>query len=92
MNLIPLPAFDDNYFWLLHDGKHAIVIDPGEAEVVKATLDRLKLKLDAILVTHHHANHTGVAQALRLGTGAHVYGPVHTSGHIARQHGGLLRT
>ncbi|MEO6294148.1 MAG: hydroxyacylglutathione hydrolase C-terminal domain-containing protein [Burkholderiaceae bacterium] len=57
MNLIPLPAFDDNYFWLLHDGSHAIVIDPGEAEVVKAALDRLKLKLDAILVTHHHADH-----------------------------------
>lgn len=55
MNLIPLPAFDDNYFWLLHDGAHAIVIDPGETEVVKAALDRLKLKLDAILVTHHHA-------------------------------------
>ena len=57
MNLIPLPAFDDNYFWLLHDGAHAIVIDPGEAEVVQATLDRLKLKLDAILVTHHHTGH-----------------------------------
>lgn len=65
MNLIPLPAFDDNYCWLLHDGAHAIVIDPGEAEVVKATLDRLKLKLDAILVTHHHTDHTGGVEALR---------------------------
>lgn len=75
MNLIPLPAFDDNYFWLMHDGAHAIVIDPGEAGIVEAALDRLKLKLDAILVTHHHADHTGGVQALRQRSGARVYGP-----------------
>ena len=34
MNLIPLPAFNDNYIWMLHDGRDAIVVDPGEAAPV----------------------------------------------------------
>ena len=35
MNLIPLPAFQDNYLWLLHDGQRALVVDPGDAEPVR---------------------------------------------------------
>ena len=69
MNLIPLPAFNDNYFWLLHDGAHAIVVDPGEAQVVINALQRFDLKLDAILVTHHQADHVGGVQALRPAAG-----------------------
>ena len=34
MNLIPLPAFADNYIWLLHDGRRALVVDPGDAQPV----------------------------------------------------------
>ena len=75
MNLIPLPAFNDNYFWLLHDGVNAIVVDPGESETVTLALTQLDLKLVAILVTHHHADHVGGVNKLRLATGAQVYGP-----------------
>ncbi|NMM82476.1 hydroxyacylglutathione hydrolase [Acidovorax sp. SRB_14] len=75
MNLLPLPAFSDNYIWMLHDGRHALVVDPGEAEPVLQALDRLGLRLQAILVTHHHSDHVGGVQALRKATGAAVYGP-----------------
>jgi hydroxyacylglutathione hydrolase len=77
MDLIALPAFDDNYLWLLHDGQQALVVDPGDAAPVRAALDRLGLGLASILVTHHHADHTGGVAELRDATGAHVYGPAH---------------
>ena len=73
--LMPVPAFSDNYIWLLHDGREALVVDPGEAGGVLALLDEHGLRLRTILITHHHADHTGGVAALREATGAHVYGP-----------------
>jgi hydroxyacylglutathione hydrolase len=75
MYLIPVPAFDDNYLWLLHDGKRALVVDPGDAGPVQRALDEHALQLESILVTHHHADHTGGVDALREATGAQVWGP-----------------
>ena len=75
MKLIPLPAFQDNYLWLLHDGQRALVVDPGDAGPVRNFLSEGGLQLDAILVTHHHADHTGGVDALREATGARVFGP-----------------
>jgi hydroxyacylglutathione hydrolase len=75
MNLIALPAFTDNYIWMLHDTRRALVVDPGDADVVLAALQRLSLQLDTILVTHHHADHTGGVAQLREATNATVYGP-----------------
>lgn len=75
MKLIPLPAFTDNYIWLLHDTRCALVVDPGHAQPVLDALQRLGLQLEAILVTHHHADHTGGVEALRTATGAQVFGP-----------------
>lgn len=76
MKLIPLPAFNDNYIWMLHDGQRALVVDPGEAHVVFEAIERLGLKLGAILVTHHHHDHTGGVAELRDATGAQVFGPL----------------
>ena len=75
MKLIPLPAFADNYIWMLHDGHTALVVDPGDAQPVLAALQREGLQLQSILVTHHHADHTGGVAGLRQATGAQVYGP-----------------
>jgi len=75
MHLIPIPAFNDNYIWMLHDGGRALVVDPGEASGVRETLSRLGLRLDTILITHHHADHTGGVAELREATGARVIGP-----------------
>ncbi len=75
MELIALPAFQDNYFWMLHDGRQALVVDPGEAAPVLAALRQGGLTLASILVTHHHADHTGGVAELRAATGAQVHGP-----------------
>lgn len=75
MKLIPLPALTDNYIWMLHDGQQALVVDPGEAQPVLDALGRWQLQLDAILVTHHHPDHTAGVSALRQASGARVFGP-----------------
>jgi hydroxyacylglutathione hydrolase len=75
MTLHPLPAFTDNYIWILHNGHEALVVDPGDAAPVMEALRRYALTLHTILVTHHHSDHTGGVAELREATGARVYGP-----------------
>ncbi len=75
MNLVALPAFTDNYIWMLHDGSSAAVVDPGDAAPVEAALDARGLELAAILVTHHHPDHVGGVDALRLRLKGPVWGP-----------------
>lgn len=51
------------------------MVDPGDAAPIQTKLTELGLQLEAILVTHHHADHVGGVDALRDATGAKVYGP-----------------
>lgn len=76
MPLIPIPAFEDNDIWLVHDGARALVVDPGDAEPVRAYLGQRGLALQTILVTHHHRDHTGGVAELAAWSGAQVYFPV----------------
>ena len=60
---------------MVHDDSRALVVDPGDAQAVLEALQRLNLQLEAILVTHHHNDHTDGVAALRAATGAQVFGP-----------------
>lgn len=77
LKIEPIPAFTDNYIWLLHrGGKACVVVDPGDAAPVLETLARRSLELTAILVTHHHWDHAGgVPELLEAWPEARVYGP-----------------
>lgn len=77
LTLTPLPAFDDNYLWLLDDGREALVVDPGDAAPVAAALDARGLTLAGILLTHHHGDHVGGVNALRPRLAGPVFGPLH---------------
>ncbi len=70
-----IPAFDDNYLWLIHDQEYAAIVDPGDAAAVEAALAKHQLKLAAILLTHHHADHAGGVPALLRHWNVPVYGP-----------------
>lgn len=73
-----LPAFTDNYIWLLQDHatQRCAVVDPGDAAPVQAWLDAHPgWVLGDILITHHHHDHVGGVETLKKATGATVYGP-----------------
>jgi len=75
IELEPLPAFTDNYIWMLRQGRRAVVVDPGQAAPVSQALAKHGLTLEAILLTHHHGDHVGGVLELREQTGAIIYGP-----------------
>ena len=73
-----LPAFTDNYIWLLQDpsSKRCAVVDPGDAAPVLNWLEQHSdWQLSDILVTHHHHDHVGGVAQLKQETGARVLGP-----------------
>jgi len=77
LSVLTVPAFKDNYLWLVHDGTHAAVVDPGDAAPVRAALAAHDLRLTAILLTHHHADHIGGVPALLTEWNVPVFGPKH---------------
>ncbi|VVE73715.1 hydroxyacylglutathione hydrolase [Pandoraea captiosa] len=75
LTVFPVPAFQDNYLWVIDDGKDAVVVDPGDAAPVLAYLDSRGLTLRAILITHKHADHIGGVDALLERFDVPVHGP-----------------
>lgn len=89
--IVPIPAFADNYIWtIVHQrSRHAVIIDPGDADAVISAVDQLNLIPTYILVTHHHWDHTGGIDTLKSHYSLPIYGPDnpkiagidHTLGH-----------
>jgi hydroxyacylglutathione hydrolase len=78
LEYIPLPFLDDNYAWLITDGMHAIVVDPGVAQPVIDYCDTHRLRMTGILLTHHHADRVGGVSELLEWSSEHyfpVFGP-----------------
>lgn len=75
LSVLTVPAFNDNYLWLIHDGVNAAVVDPGDAGPVRAALHAHGLALTCILLTHHHADHIGGVPSLLDEWRVPVYGP-----------------
>jgi hydroxyacylglutathione hydrolase len=73
--VLTVPAFKDNYLWLIHDGVHAAVVDPGDGEPILEALRANGLTLTAILLTHHHADHIGGVPLLLEHAPVPVFGP-----------------
>ncbi|MFA7239459.1 MAG: hydroxyacylglutathione hydrolase [Sulfuricellaceae bacterium] len=59
LTIIPIPAFEDNYIWLLHNEREAVAVDAGDAGPLLEYLADHDLRLIAVLDTHHHGDHTG---------------------------------
>jgi hydroxyacylglutathione hydrolase len=88
MRVIPVPCLSDNYAYLVtRDGSdEAFVIDPSESEPVIAALEREKLRLVAIVCTHHHPDHVGGNEALRVRFGPlPVYAHASDEGRVPAQ-------
>lgn len=75
-----IPAFKDNYIWLIVDatGRHAALVDPGDGEAAAQAIRDASLTLTDVLVTHHHADHVGGLDLLKsLWPQARIHAPHH---------------
>lgn len=80
MNLNSIPAFDDNYIWVLTNNENrCLIVDPGEAAPVLQAIAEHNWVPEAILLTHHHHDHVGGVKALvQRFPQIVVYGPAET--------------
>ena len=84
LEIVAVPAFADNYLWLVHDpdSGDTAVVDPGDAAPVLAEAERRGWRINQVLNTHWHPDHTGGNEAVRAATGATIVGPAAEAARI----------
>ena len=89
LEIVAVPAFADNYLWLVHDAGSGdtAVVDPGDPAPVLAEAARRGWRINAILNTHWHPDHTGGNLAIKEATGAEIWGPAGENGRVAHTSG-----
>ena len=77
LDILPIQALRDNYIWTLINRSNncAVCVDPGESKPLLQRLDKEKAKLVAILITHHHWDHTNGIKEIIKHYDVPVYGP-----------------
>ncbi|MEO7365243.1 MAG: hydroxyacylglutathione hydrolase [Sphingomicrobium sp.] len=77
LDIVPVPAFTDNYIWLVHDAAsgETAVVDPGDAAPPLAESARRGWTITQVWNTHWHPDHTGGNLAVKTASGARVSGP-----------------
>lgn len=84
IEIVAIPAFSDNYLWLIHDSDtgETGVVDPGDPGPVLAEAERRGWRINKILNTHWHPDHTGGNLAIQEATGATIIGPAGENGRV----------
>ena len=94
LEIVPVPAFSDNYIWLVHDAASGeiAVVDPGDAEAALAEAERRGWKIHQVWNTHKHWDHTNGNLAVKEATGATIFGPAEAPEHdVTLAEGDALR-
>jgi hydroxyacylglutathione hydrolase len=84
LEIVAVPAFADNYLWLVHDeaSGETAVVDPGDPAPVLAETERRGWTITKVLNTHWHPDHTGGNLAIKEATGAEIWGPAGENGRV----------
>ncbi|HEY0627934.1 MAG TPA: hydroxyacylglutathione hydrolase [Sphingomicrobium sp.] len=84
LEIVAVPAFADNYLWLVHDADsgETAVVDPGDPAPVLAEAERRGWRINKVINTHWHPDHTGGNLAIKEATGATIIGPAGENGRV----------
>src|SRR5690554_1693268 len=75
LSIEAIRILETNYVWAIHDGRHALLVDPGEAGTPLRWIEDRRLTLSALLITHHHGDHTNGIDGILEHHSVPVWGP-----------------